>query len=149
MLSQCLLIFVVKPGDLRKHIWKLNKVISDHQFLLWSWKLYYVLRCFSGSELECFLSPAGSEMPVCDHKEAELEEQVPGRGRVVLGPRRCPWAGLLPWPALSQESHLGSCSGNSIACWYCGTAVPWVPPLRNLKLYSSWKPQLGHLCTTV
>lgn len=34
--SQCLLIFVMKPGDLQKHTLKLNKVMSDHQVLLCS-----------------------------------------------------------------------------------------------------------------
>lgn len=97
-------------------------MISDRQVLLWGWKLSYVLRYFSSCELQCFLSSAANEMSLCDHKEAELEEQVPGREMVVLGPRRCPWAGLLPWPVLSQESHLGSCSGNSegllVVVWY-------------------------------
>lgn len=127
--SQSLLIFVIKPGDLYKRTFKLTKVhyirLSGFAMKL---KIHITERCsvFWGVFLvvnwvHSFLSCKWNVSVWSQGSRAG--ETGPRQRDSGAGPKGgCPWAVLLPWPELSQEPHLGSCSGTSkdllVVVWY-------------------------------
>lgn len=76
--------------------------------------------------------------------------QRSSRNRSQAEKRRC-WGlwGAVPTVVALGAPSRGSHGQRGAADASVGMVVTWVTPVRNLKLYSSWKPQLGHPCTTV
>lgn len=85
----------------------------------------------------------------CKWNVCVITREQSWRNRSQVEKFGCCVQGGVPGQCWPRSPTLAAAQEPARACWWCGTAVPEVPPLRNVKLYSSWKPQLGHLRTSV